>query len=184
MHGVGDAACHGKPLLVPGTTWTTRLPANAALFDVAPPPAGKRGRPALKGARLGKLAALAAGAVWEKTTVYRYGRTETVYLARLRCIWYGSFGNAAGWCVLVRELGSARPCDLALFTFDEAATAAQAVERYAVRWPVEPANAVGKQQMGRAGTQPGEECGRADRAVRHADPVDGHRLVHPVRSSP
>ena len=148
VHGVGDAAYHGKPLLVPGTTWTTRLPANAALFDVAPPPAGKRGRPALKGARLGKLAALAAGAVWEKTTVYRYGRTETVYLARLRCIWYGSFGNAAGWCVLVRELGSARPCDLALFTFDEAATAAQAVERYAVRWPVEPANAVGKQQMG------------------------------------
>jgi hypothetical protein len=138
-NGVGDAAYHGKPLLVPGTTWTTRLPANAALFDVAPPPAGKRGRPALKGARLGKLAALAAGAVWEKTTVYRYGRTETVYLARLRCIWYGSFGNAAGWCVLVREPGSTRPCDLALFTFDAAATAAQVVERYAVRWPVEPA---------------------------------------------
>ena len=39
MHGVGDAAYHGKPLLVAGTTWTTRLPANAALFDTAPPPA-------------------------------------------------------------------------------------------------------------------------------------------------
>ena len=148
VHGVGDAAYHGKPLLVPGTTWTTRLPASAALFDVAPPPTGKPGRRALKGARLGKLAALAAGAVWEKTTVYRYGRTETVYLARLRCIWYGSFGNAVRWCVLVRELGSARPCDLALFTLDAAAAAAQVVERYAVRWSIEPANAVGKQQMG------------------------------------
>jgi hypothetical protein len=148
VHGVGDAAYHGKPLLVPGTTWTTRLPANAALFDVAPPPTGKPGRRALKGARLGKLAALAAGAVWEKTTVYRYGRTETVCLARLRCIWYGSFGNAVGWCVLVRELGSTKPCDLALFTLDAAATAAQVVERYAVRWSIEPANAVGKQQMG------------------------------------
>lgn len=31
VHGVGDAACHGRPLLVPGATWTTRLPANAAL---------------------------------------------------------------------------------------------------------------------------------------------------------
>jgi hypothetical protein len=112
---------------------------------VAPPPAGKPGRRALKGA---KLAALAAGAVWEKTTACRYGRTETVYLARLRCIWYGSFGNAAGWCVQVRELGSAKPCDLALFTLDAAATAAQVVERYAVRRPVGPANAVGKQQMG------------------------------------
>ncbi|MGI8312371.1 hypothetical protein [Saccharopolyspora hattusasensis] len=26
VHGVGDAAYHGKPLLVPNTTWTTRLP--------------------------------------------------------------------------------------------------------------------------------------------------------------
>ena len=25
VHGVGDAAYHGKPLLVPGATWTTRL---------------------------------------------------------------------------------------------------------------------------------------------------------------
>jgi len=48
VHGVGDAAYHGKPLLVPGTTWTTRLPANAALYDLAPPPTGKRGRRALK----------------------------------------------------------------------------------------------------------------------------------------
>lgn len=106
-----------------------RLPASAALFDVAPPPTGKPGRRALKRA---KLAALAAGAVWEKTTACRYGRTETVYLARLRCIRHGSFGNAAGWCVQVRELGSAKPCDLALFTLDAAATAAQVVERYAV----------------------------------------------------
>src|SRR6266487_5530529 len=125
VHGVGDAAYHGKPLLVPGTTWTTRLPANACLFDTAPPRTGRRGRPALKGRKLGRPAALGAGAVWEKTTVYRYGRTETVYLARLRCVWYGSFGNAAGWCVLVREPGSARPCDLALFTLDAAASAAQ-----------------------------------------------------------
>ena len=39
VHGVGDAAYHGKPLLVKGTTWTTRLPANAALYDLAPPAA-------------------------------------------------------------------------------------------------------------------------------------------------
>ena len=32
VHGVGDAAYHGTALLVPGVTWTTRLPANAALF--------------------------------------------------------------------------------------------------------------------------------------------------------
>jgi len=49
VHGVGDAAYHGKPLLVTGTTWTTRLPANAALYAPAPPRTGKRRRPALKG---------------------------------------------------------------------------------------------------------------------------------------
>src|SRR5436190_22087301 len=77
VHGVGDAAYHGKPLLVDGTTWTTRLPANAALYNLAPPPTGKRGRPALKGAKLGKPGVLAAGATWRRVTVYRYGRTET-----------------------------------------------------------------------------------------------------------
>ncbi|MPY86050.1 MAG: transposase, partial [Actinophytocola sp.] len=29
IHGVGDAAYHGRPLVVAGTTWTTRLPSNA-----------------------------------------------------------------------------------------------------------------------------------------------------------
>ncbi len=154
VHGVGDAAYHGKPLLVPGVTWTTRLPANACLFNTAPPRTGRRGRPALKGRKLGRPAALAGNAVWQKTTVYRYGRTETVQLAPVGCIWYGSFGNTVGRCVLVRELGStpdstkATGYDLALFTLDQTATPEQIVERYAVRWSIEPANAVGKQQVG------------------------------------
>ncbi len=148
VHGVGDAAYHGKPLLVPGVTWTTRLPANAALFDLAPPRTGRRGRPALKGAKLGTPAAVAEGADWQKVTVHRYGRTESVYLAEVACSWYGSFGNAVGRCVLVRDDASGKAYDLALFTLDAAATAAQVVERYAVRWSIEPSNATGKQQLG------------------------------------
>ena len=124
VHGVGDAAYHGKPLLVPGATWTTRLPANACLFDTAPPRTGRRGRPALKGRKLGRPTALAAAAAdggWRTVSVYRYGRTETVQLAERACIWYGSFGNRPGRCVLLRELGSANAYDLALFTLDPAA---------------------------------------------------------------
>src|SRR5262249_29446254 len=132
VHGVGDAAYHGKPLLVAGTTWTTRLPANAALFGLAPTRTGKRGRPALKGVNLGNAGVLAARATWRRVTVYRYGRAETVYLADVACIWYGSFGNAPGRCVLVREENSAKAYDLALFTFDNQASAAQIVARYAV----------------------------------------------------
>ena len=115
VHGVGDAAYHGRPLLVPGTTWTTRLPANACLFDTAPPRTGRRGRPALKGRRLGRPAALATAAAWQRTAVYRYGRIETAHLAQVTCIWYGSFGNTSGRCVLVRELGSTKAYDLAPF---------------------------------------------------------------------
>jgi hypothetical protein len=50
--------------------------------------------------------------------------------------------------VLVRELGSSNAYDLALFTLDQTATPEQIVQRYAMRWSVEPANAVGKQQVG------------------------------------
>lgn len=148
VHGVGDAAYHGKPLLVPTTTWTTRLPTNAALFDLAPARTGRRGRPALKGAKLGKPEALAQAATWRRVTVHRYGRTESVYLTDVACIWYGSFGNTPGRCVLVREATSTKAYDLALFTVDTQATAAQIVARYAVRWSIEPSNANSKQQMG------------------------------------
>lgn len=45
VHGTGDAAFHGEPLVVEGTTWTTRLPSNAVLSGPKPPPTGNRGRP-------------------------------------------------------------------------------------------------------------------------------------------
>jgi hypothetical protein len=96
---------------VPDTTWETRLPANAALYDLAPAPTGKRGRPALKGAKLGKPAVLAAGAVWQRVTVWCYRRREQVWAAQAGCIWYGSFGNTPGRCVLVRDDDSAKVYD-------------------------------------------------------------------------
>jgi hypothetical protein len=47
IHVVADAAYHGPALRhLPGRiTVTTRLPASAVLYDLAPPPTGKRGRP-------------------------------------------------------------------------------------------------------------------------------------------
>jgi hypothetical protein len=165
VHGVGDAAYHGEALLVAGATWTTRLPVNAALFALAPPRTGKRGRPRLKGAKLGKPADLAAGATWRQRTVCRYGKTETVDVAEVGCIWYGSFGNAPGRCVLVRDAASTKPYELALFTVDVASTATGIVERYATRWSIEPANAAGKQHMG-----VGQARNRLPRAVERTVP--------------
>ena len=56
VHGTGDAAFHGQALVVEGTTRTTRLPANAVLYGPEPPRTGKRGRPRVKGDRLGTCA--------------------------------------------------------------------------------------------------------------------------------
>jgi hypothetical protein len=165
VHGVGDAAYHGKALLVAGTTWTTRLPGNASLHAPAPPRTGRRGRPRLKGAKLPKLKDLAAGATWVRTEVYRYGRTETVDLAVIEAIWYRPFANTPGHAVLLRDLGSTRAYDLALFTTDPTATPGQVVERYAVRWSIEPSNANGKQQTG-----VGQARNRLPRAVERTVP--------------
>jgi hypothetical protein len=94
VHGVGDAAYHGKALVTPRATWTTRLPRNATLYALAPGGTGKRGRPRLKGKTLGKPADLAATATWRRVAVNRYGRVDTIEVTSVPCIWYSSFGNA------------------------------------------------------------------------------------------
>ena len=120
LHVVADAAYHGKALrqLRGNVTFTTRLPANAVLYDLGPPSTGKRGRPALKGARLGDPAAVAATAKFWKAQVNRYGRTNTVYLAEVSCLWYGSFHPQTVRVILLRDDGTDTGYDLALVTTD------------------------------------------------------------------
>jgi hypothetical protein len=88
---VADAAYHGKPLPdLPGrVTWTTRIQRNGVLYQPPPPPTGKRGRPRTKGDRIGTLAQAATGAAWRQAAVARYGRTDTVRIAEVACLWYG-----------------------------------------------------------------------------------------------
>jgi hypothetical protein len=56
------------------------------LYDLAPPPSGKRGRPRLKGDRLGTPADLAKALRFTTAQVRRYGRTDTVHLGEIRCL--------------------------------------------------------------------------------------------------
>ena len=165
IHLVGDAAYHGKPLLVPATTVTTRLPANAALHQPAPPRTGRRGRPAKKGERLPRLAELATTATWRTVTVNRYGRVDTVVVAVIDCLWYGPFGDTPGRAVLVREPDTPTGYDLALFTTDRDSDTERIVARYADRWSIEPANATGKQLLG-----VGQARNRVPRAVERTVP--------------
>ena len=163
LHVVGDAAYHGRPLLVAATTITTRLPVNAALYAPAPPRTGRRGRPRLKGHRLGTPAEIAAIADWRPVRVHRYGRTDTVEIAEIPSIWYGAFGNTEGRTVLVRDPGEARI--LAIFTTDTASAPEAIVARYAHRWSIETAIAAGKQQLGI-----GQVRNRLQKAVERTTP--------------
>jgi hypothetical protein len=137
VHVVADAAYHGKGLrtLPTAVTWTTRLPRNAVLYHRAPKPTGKRGRPRLKGDRIGAPAQVAAEAVWQTLTVARYGRSDTVRIAVIDCLWYGVFGPNPVRLVLVRDRETGPM--LALITTDLTITPADLVTRYAARWAIE-----------------------------------------------
>lgn len=165
VHGTGDAAFHGQALIVEGTTWTTRLPANAVLYGPKPPRTGKRGRPRVKGARLGTCAQIAASAAWSSAVINVYGHDTAVQITAVEGLWHGSFKTAPGRVVLVRDPGSPGPYDLGLFTLDTGAAPAAVAERYSWRWPIEPSNAAGKQILG-----VGDACNRAQKAVERTVP--------------
>ncbi len=150
VHVVVDAAYRGKAWRgLPGNvTFTTRLAANATLYAPPPPRTGRRGRPALKGARLGKPADLAASATWTRVTVTRYGERATLDVAVVACLWWGSLHTTGVHVVLVRAADSTKPYDLALVTTDLAATAEELVCRYADRWSIEQAIKDSKGHLG------------------------------------
>jgi hypothetical protein len=137
LHVVADAAYHGKCLrdLPARVTWTTRLPRNAVLYQRAPARTGKRGRPRVKGDRIGTPAQAAATAVWRTASVARYGRTDTVNITVLDCLWYGVFGPQPVRMVLVRDRETGPM--LALITTDLSVAADDLVARYAARWAIE-----------------------------------------------
>jgi len=76
-------------------TLTTRLRANAVLHAPAPPKTGKRGRPRVKGERLGNPAEIAAAAkqsAWRQVSVP--GRGEALVLVA-DGLWHSVFGSRA-----------------------------------------------------------------------------------------
>jgi len=167
LHVVADAAYHGKALrhLPASITVTTRLPKCAVLYDPAPPPTGKRGRPALKGERLGTPGDLAATAHFTTAQVNRYGRTDTVCIAEVTCLWYGSFHTQVVRVILLREDATDTGYDLALVTTDLHSPAAALITRYAWRWSIEVTFAEARNILG-----VGQARNRTENAVHRTVP--------------
>lgn len=168
VHVTGDAAYHGPACktLPSSVTWTCRLRRNAVLHEVAPKRReGARGRPALKGLRLGAAADLAAALAWHRVTVERYGQWDTIGIAARTCLWYGAFGTRQVRIILVREPGTTTGHDLALVTTDLLTPPVLVVARYAARWSIETMIADGKHVLG-----VGQARNRTPRAVERTVP--------------
>jgi hypothetical protein len=187
VHLACDGAYAGKALrgLPQGVTVTTRLRADAALYQLPPPRRpGQRGRPRRKGARLAEPIVLAAqtSRVWQQATVACYGKPCTVELHSLVCLWYAVFGARPVRVILVRQPGAPDGYDLALVSTDLAATPAKLVERYADRWSVEVLFEEARQVAGvgqaRNRTPPRRP---AHRPLRPAMRESGRVLVRPAR---
>lgn len=122
-------------------TVTTRMRNNAAVFALAPPRTGRRGRPALKGARLGSLAQLAAAATFEAVTITAPdGRTRAEHVATMTCLWYGPFHTRPVTVMLIRKPDRSDGFDVAIASTDIDATAAELIARYDSRWTIETAH--------------------------------------------
>ncbi|OAR21850.1 hypothetical protein A8W25_30940 [Streptomyces sp. ERV7] len=163
---VADAAYHGRPLrgLPEHVTLTTRLPKNAVLYGLAPPRTGRRGRPRIKGERLGTPADLAETLVFRPFAVTRYQRTDAVHIAERRCLWFGSLHTQTVRVVIVADTIPGRPL-LVLVTTDLTSTAAELVARYASRWSIEVTFAEAREHLGA-----GQAENRTRRAVERTVP--------------
>ena len=163
VHVVADAHYHGPALrgLPEQVTWTTRLPTNAVLYQLAPPRVRKPGRPPRKGPRLGTRAEIAASASWTPAMVHVYGRDQGEDLAEVTCLWYGCLDTRTVRVILARDAATT----LALVTTDLATPAAVLAGRYAARWAIEQAFADARNVLGA-----GEARTRARRAVERTVP--------------
>jgi hypothetical protein len=143
IHVVGDAAyaCGSFAGLGHDMTMTTRARSTAVFAGLAPPRTGKRGRPRLKGNRIGTPADIARLAIWKTVTVARYGTTATAQVTERVCLWYGTWRTDPVRVILVRDTRrTTNPTsgyDIALVTTDLDATPEEIIARYAARWSIE-----------------------------------------------
>jgi hypothetical protein len=145
VHVVGDAAYVGEHLrgLHTRITWTSRLKVTSVLHELPPPRTGRSGRPRTKGTRLGTPTDIAAMVTWRTAQVRRYGRADTVHIAEIICLWYGSFHVRPVRVVLVRDdkprtlNGDDRGYGLPLVTTDLESAAEDLIARSASRWGIE-----------------------------------------------
>lgn len=135
---------------LPSTTVTSRMRRDAALYEAAPPPTGRRGRPRTKGARLLTPAAIAAGLgnhAFTQATVEWRGKTKDLLVFSRPVLWYSVDKKNLVLLVIVRDPEGIMHDDF-FFTTDLTADSGQVASLYAGRWSIECVNREVKQCLG------------------------------------
>jgi hypothetical protein len=163
---VGDAAfaCKAMAPTCERITLTSRLRTNAVIHGPKPAPTGRRGRPRVKGRRLGtpgEIVAAARPSEWQRVEV---AAGEAMVLV-VRGLWHSVLGSRAARVVIVRKPRDTEGYRIALVSTDVDASAAELVARYADRWSIEVAFQDAKQTVG-----VGEARNRVKRAVERTVP--------------
>lgn len=127
-----------------------RIRRDAALYQAAPPPTGKRGRPRTKGDRLPtppEIAKAARKRQWRKATVDMRGRPVQRLVLVRDVLWYAVNKRDLVRLVIVRDPDGIEPDDF-FITTDTTATGADVASRYAGRWSIEVCFRDVKQHLG------------------------------------
>lgn len=135
---------------LPRTHLSSRIRRDAALYEPAPPPTGRRGRPRTKGDRLPTPAQLAAQTRrrdWHRATIDVRGHNIERLVHVRDVLWYRVNKTDLVRLVIVRDPDGIEPDDF-FFTTDLAATGADIAWRYARRWSIEVTFRDVKQHLG------------------------------------
>jgi hypothetical protein len=175
IHLVGDAAYGAGHFAGLGAnmTITTRARSNAVFHHPTPAASGKRGRPRLRGERIGTPTDIAHQATkdntWVDTLINRYGTTITARTTEITGLWFGVWRTDPVRVILVkdsnRKATNNKGYDIAIITTDMTASAAEIVARYASRWSIEVCFHDGKNITG-----VGETQNRVKKAVQRSVP--------------
>lgn len=92
-----------------------------------------------------------------------------MYLAEIRCLWYGSFHTQTVRVILLRDDAAETGYDLALVGTDPNATAVDVITRYAWRWSIEVTFGEARDLLG-----VGQARNRTENAVRRTVPFGLH----------
>lgn len=151
LHLCADGAyAHLAGVKLPRTHITSRMRRDAAIYQAAPPPTGKRGAPRTKGDRLptpAKMAQQARPHDWHMTTIDMRGRQVKRLTLTRDVLWYKVKPKGLVRLVIVRDPDGVEPDDF-FFTTDLTNTAAQVATRYAGRWSIEVCFRDTKQNLG------------------------------------